>query len=155
MTFRELIDSLAEKVGLKDGIELDEENRCLVEFDGMGVVIQGDDDLRMLSLLSPLGEPPPERLEVLYRALLEANHLFGGTFGATLSIDPSRGWVYLCKNLSYAALDGEGLAGELENFMNTVERWCAYVKNFRASADAAADAEGVVEPSLDDAFLRV
>ena len=30
-----------------------------------------------------IGEPPPERLEGLYKTILSANHLFAGTGGAT------------------------------------------------------------------------
>ena len=156
MEFASLIAELGNRLHVRGDIEVDDENRCLMEFDGMGVVIQGDDELRTLSLLAPLCDPPPERLEELYRTLLEANHLFAGTFGATLSIDPGRGWVHLCKNLPYAALDAEVLASELENFMNAVERWSSEVKGFRAHEDSAEGGDrNAEEKPMDDAFLRV
>ena len=156
MEFRELIDALAEKTGVREGIEIDAQNRCLMEFDDMGVVIQGIDEVGTLTLMSVLGEPPPERLEGLYRALLEANHLFRGTFGATLSVDPDNGSVFLCKCIPYAALDGDSFVKELENFVNAVESWRTVVTEFRASADAPTATEGSVE-GLSDAgsFLRV
>lgn len=158
MCFRELMDELAEKANVVGGIELDGENRCFMEFDDLGVVIQGLDEVNLVSFLSAVGEPPPERLEELYRALLEANHLFRWTSGATLSLDPEDGWVYLCKFVPYEALDGERLAKELENFANAVAGWRTYIKDFRAS-DVRKNADEDDFPgspfASGDSFLRM
>lgn len=158
MRFRELIDELAEKAKVDGGIELDSENRCFMEFEEMGVVIQGLDEVNLVSFLSAVGEPPPERLEELYRALLEANHLFQGTSGATVSLDPEDGWVYLCKFVPYEVLDGERLSKELENFANAVAGWRTYIRDFRASdtGESADEDDFPGSPfASGDSFLRV
>ena len=158
MYFKELIDALAEKANVMGGIELDDENRCFMEFDDMGVIIQGVDETSQVLLLSAIAEPPPERLEELYRELLVANHLLKETFGATLSIDPEDGWVYLCKVLPYAALDGDTFVAELGNYVNAVASWRTRIKDFRASAPSGNSKTEEKSPdamSAPDSFLRV
>lgn len=49
----------------------------------------------MLLATADLGEVPPESREALYKTLLEANDLFAGTLGATLSLNPANGRVRL------------------------------------------------------------
>lgn len=60
MDFSELIKGLAEKMGIGGEIEVDDEQRCFLEFDDMGVVIQGVDAAEAVVLLAPIGIPPPE-----------------------------------------------------------------------------------------------
>lgn len=156
MEFRELMAVLAEKTGVKDEIEIDDENRCLMEFDGMGVVIQGVDEAGVVNFLSALGEPPPEQLTGFYRALLEANHLFQGTFGATLSVAPGSGAVFLCKSIPYVALDGDKFMKDLSNFVNAVETWRTFVSDFRATDNESVEVSGGGESSnLGGLFMRV
>ena len=152
MEFEELIKVLAAETGLGESLTIDAENRCLVAFDGMEVALQGVDTAGQVHFFASLGEPPPERLEALYRGMLEANHLFRGTAGATLSLDPETGVAYLCRALACAALDGETFLAELENFVNTVEAWRRLVSDYRdhGAAPAAADV-----PPGDGEFLRV
>lgn len=155
MHYRELIAGLAEKVGIRDGIEFDDEERCLLEFDGMNVVIQGVDAAHAVAFIAPVGEPPPEQSERLYRMLLEANHIFEGTGGATLSVNPDGGYVYLCQQLDARSLDVDEFVKALEQFLNALEAWRTLVSDYRARpADAEAGAaDGPTSPT--DAFLRV
>ena len=148
MDFKELIETLGEKTGIGKGLELDEENRCLIEFDGMGVLMQGIDEAHAATFLAQVGEPPPDRQERLYRALLEANHAFGGTFGATLSLDPASGLVCLCKTLDTAAMDGERFCGELEAFLNALEDWRTVLADYRAASPEAEDESPVPDHAI-------
>ena len=152
MEFKELIADFAARVGVTESVEVDEESRCAFEIDGMGVIAQGLDEIGIVSLLAFIAPPPPERLERLYRRLLEANHLYRETFGATLSVDPESGLVCLVKHLPAATLDGEGFFREAGLFTNVIAHWKAVVENFR---DAPGDGEsgGVAAPS-DDLVIR-
>lgn len=152
MEFKELIADFAARVGVTESVEVDEESRCAFEIDGMGVIAQGLDEIGIVSLLAFIAPPPPERLERLYRRLLEANHLYRETFGATLSVDPESGLVCLVKHLPAATLDGEGFFREAGLFTNVIAHWKAVVENFR---DAPGDGEsgGVAAPS-DDFVIR-
>ena len=156
MQFEELIQGLAEKMGVGSEIEVDDEQRCFLEFDDMGVVIQGVDAAEAVVLLSPIGMPPPENPAQLYRSLLEANYLFQGTSGATLSVEPERGGVNLCRQLDARMLDVEGLMQALDAFLNTLAAWKAYLEGYRpdAEADGASAGEGTPLPALNDDFIR-
>ncbi len=70
MCFNELIRGLAERMGIAGEIEVDSEQRCLLEFDGMGVVIQGVGAAETVALLSPVGMPPPATPVQLYACRL-------------------------------------------------------------------------------------
>ena len=91
----ELIDALGKRLGI--GLALDEDGVCALDADGLAVVFNDLPQANALALACDLGKPPPERLEGLFRAMLQANHLFAGTAGATLSLDPASGRASLCR----------------------------------------------------------
>lgn len=155
MQYRELIKGLAEMAGLAGGVEIDDEERCLLEFDGFGVVIQGIDAANAIALVSPVGEPPPEDPARLYRALLEANHLFKDTGGATLSVEPEGGCIYLCRQLDSRSLDVKDLAAALDGFLNTLSAWRMYLDDYREHPAEEKSAEAAPLPTLDDHFIRI
>lgn len=157
MDFSELIKGLAEKMGIGGEIEVDDEQRCFLEFDDMGVVIQGVDAAEAVVLLAPIGIPPPEDPAQLYRGLLEANYLFQGTSGATLSVNPDGGGVNLCRQLDARALDVERLMQALDVFLNTLAAWKAYIDGYRPDAadDGASAEDGAPTSALKDDFILV
>lgn len=154
MDFGELIKGLAEKMGIGGEIEVDDDQRCFLEFDGMGVVIQGVDAAETVALLSPVGMPPPEDPAQLYRALLEANYLFHGTSGATLSVNPEDGGVMLCRSLDGKALDADGLLVALDAFLNTLVAWRSFVGEYRAKpAETETPDDAAALPGLSGDFI--
>ena len=156
MEFKDLINGLAEKMGVGEDIEIDAENRCLLEFDNMGVVIQGVDAAQAVVLLAPIGVPPPENPTQLYRGLLEANYLFQGTSGATLSVEPEQGGINLCRQLDARALDVEGLMLALDAFLNTLAAWKTFIDGYRPdkTPDSAPVENEFPMPALNDNFIR-
>ena len=153
MYFNELIRGLAERIGIGGEIEVDSDQRCLLEFDGMGVVIQGVDAAETVALLSPVGMPPPENPEQLYRALLEANYLFQGTSGATLSVNPDGGGVMLCRQLDGKSLDADGLLVALDAFLNTLVAWRSFVGEYRAKQAETETPDDAALPGLSGDFI--
>ena len=153
MYFNELIRGLAERIGIGGEIEVDSDQRCLLEFDGMGVVIQGVDAAETVALLSPVGMPPPENPEQLYRALLEANSLFQGTSGATLSVNPDGGGVMLCRQLDGKSLDADGLLVALDAFLNTLVAWRSFVGEYRAKQAETETPDDAALPGLSGDFI--
>ena len=84
MEFREFIQQLAERFGTQMPEIVDE--AAAFDADGMPfflmrVANEGEDDY--LVVAADLGEPPPERLEKLYQALLDAGHNFAGAGGGS------------------------------------------------------------------------
>ena len=154
MQYRELIKGLVEKAGIAGEVEIDDEERCLLEFDGFGVVIQGVDAANAITFVSPVAELPPENPERLYRVLLEANHIFQGTGGATLSVNPDGGFVYLCRQLDSRMLDVNELVDALDGFLNTLEAWRTFIVEYRDRPTEEKPAEGDTLSALDDGFIR-
>ena len=135
---------LLRSLGARIGIELlpDADGACAIEADGIAVTFTALPELSSIVLLGDLGEPPPERLEGLYRALLEANHLFRETAGATISLDPDAGRFALCKSLPAALLDQDSFFGEVERFVNAVESWSRLIRDFRSAAAESTSKDG-------------
>ena len=84
---------------------LDEAGACTLAVDGMSVVIQDVSEAGSVGFWGKIGAPPPEGLERLYELMLEANHLFTATAGATISRDPESKDFFLCRVLDLRILD--------------------------------------------------
>ena len=78
MDTQELIGRFGEKIGISLSLE---DGACAFEADGSLITVNDLPEVGAIALSGDLGEPPPERLEALYRTLLEANHLFRETAG--------------------------------------------------------------------------
>ena len=151
MEATELITVLGSTLGIE--LKLDAEGVCSFSADETAITINHLEQLDVLVLSGDLGEAPPERLEALYQAMLEANHLFAGTGGATLSRDPESGHFAICRALPCSALDAESCYAQVEQFVSTVEAWTKLVANFRAAVSEVPSNE---VQDLNDAFgLRV
>ena len=87
--YNELIESFAASIGL-DGVET-EGGAAAFEIDGMKVDIFHDDSADTVMIYGEIGQPPSEDDRSFGPAMLKANHLFGGTGGATLCQDPETG----------------------------------------------------------------
>ena len=152
MEAKELLTELGKRLG----IELDASDACSFEADGLAISINHVVELDAIALMGDLGEPPPEKLEGLYKTLLGANHLFGGTGGATISLDPDSDRIALCRALPLVTLDGETLYRELERFINTAETWAKIVADYRTAADAANEIKEDAPPAFTgNGFMQV
>ena len=154
MESSEIIRSFCEKIGI--GYEPDADGVCSFEADGLLVSIHDLRELDTIALVGDLGEPPPERLELLYKTMLESNHLFGGTGGATLSLDPATGYFALCLAMPCRALDADSFYAATERFVSTMETWKKLVGDFRSVLPPLAETEAEMPRGLSDAgFMQV
>ena len=136
MTFEELISGLGSKIG----VELtSDDGSCVINVDDMVVTLMSLPDSDRLAVHGEIGDPPPEGLEQLLSAMLEANHLFAGTAGATISRDHETGRFHLCRHEPLATLDADSLAALVESFVNTLEIWRKAIASYRPVAKAAAE----------------
>jgi hypothetical protein len=144
MTFKETIAALAEKLGVEIDVEGD---ACALRAgakDGTSVTIwmQGYDERGAVLMGADLGVPPPERLERLYRAMLEGNDLFRDTGGATLSINPDTGRVRLQRFDTFDALEEVGPDKAFAVFADVAAAWTQVIRDFR---DAPEKDENAVD----------
>ncbi len=145
MTFSDLVAALSKEFGMEIEIEND---ACAVRAsaaDGKSVTVllQGFDDRGAILATADLGAPPPERLEHLFRSMLEANDLFRDTGGATLSLDPATGHVRLQRFDALAAVAEAGAAKVLLAFTDVAAAWANIVRDYR---DAPAEKNDEAAP---------
>ena len=136
MTFEELISGLGSKIG----VELtSEDGECVINADDMVVTLMSLPDSDRLAVHGEIGDPPPEGLEQLLSAMLEANHLFAGTAGATISRDHETGRFHLCRHEPLAILDADSLAALVESFVNTLGIWRKAIASYRPVAKSVSE----------------
>ena len=133
MTFKEFTAALAQKLGVEIAVEGD---ACALRArakDGTSVTIwmQGCDERGTVLTGADLGAPPPERLERLYRAMLEGNDLFRDTGGATLSVNPGTGHVRIQRFDTLDALEEVGPAKAFAAFADVAATWAKIIRDFR------------------------
>ncbi len=117
--------------GRELGIEL-HENDGVVSFDAIvdvdaGVALRIDvvhfPESKSMLVSADLGELPQEGEDALCRNLMEANHLFEGTGGATLSVESESRHVRFEFCVPLVLLGIEVSSVFLERFLNTAESW--------------------------------
>ena len=133
MAFTELVAALTKEIGGEIETEGD---TCAVrtgtdESTSVTILIQGFDERGALLMTADLGQPPPERLERLYRTILEANDLFRDTCGATLSLNPTTGNVRLQRFDPYDVLMEVGPSKALRLFASVATEWSKLVRDYR------------------------
>ena len=143
MTFADIVAALSKEVGTE--IETDSDT-CAVRTDASNkasvtVLMHGFDSREALLMTADLGVPPPERLERLYRSLLEANDLFRDTGGATLSIEGATGRVRIQRFDTYDALKDVGPYQALIAFATVATAWAGIVRDFRDAPAAKNESE--------------
>ena len=152
MTFEELISGLGSKIG----VELtSDDGSCVINVDDMVVTLMSLPDSDRLAVHGEIGDPPPEGLEQLLSAMLEANHLFAGTAGATISRDHETGRFHLCRHEPLAILDADSLAALVESFVNTLEIWRKTIASYRPVAKSAAESTDEAPQFGATGFVRV
>ena len=153
MTFDELIRDFGGKIG----VELTPTDGAVaLAVDDMSVLIQELPELDAVVLLGEIGEPPPEGLERLLTAMLDANHLFAGTGGGTLSRDPGSGKFHLCRWEPLALADAGSFAAVMEKFVNVLETWRKLVADYRPDEAVASSGADLDVPALGgNGFLKI
>lgn len=153
MTFDDLLKNLGGRLGLE--MKADGDGTCELAVDDMTVVLQNDVMAHFVGLWGDIGEPPPQGLEGLLSSMLEANHFFKGTNGATISRDADTGRFSLCRILDMRSIDGDEFFVQLEGFVNTLETWRGLLADYRP-VEKPSDAGEPAPPAFgSDAFLAV
>lgn len=135
MEFRELIESFSKKIG--ETLHVDDGGACALAIDDMEVTIQLVDEARSLVFFGRIGAPPPQGLEALLMAMLDANHLFKGTGGGTISHDAETGDFYLCRAVPLDQLDLDAFVAQFEKFVNVLELWQRLLADYRPQEGGA------------------
>lgn len=132
MEFSELIRQFAEK----SGIEMPEIVDDAVAFDADGMPffmmrVANEGESEYLVVAADLGEPPPERLEKLYQAFLDAGHNFAGAGGGVLARNPGDGHIWLQSRESLSSLDVEAALAKIKSLGDAAVNWRDIIREYR------------------------
>ena len=128
MEFDELVDRISAAIG----VELKaEDGVCGVKVDGVPMVVRHIPEHGIALLDADLGDPPPQSEAHLYRVLLESNHAFRGTAGATLSINPRNGHVCLQHYFKLELFEESLVTDRFSGFANAVSAWRGFLSSYR------------------------
>lgn len=124
--YQTLLRDFARHVGL-DPDELARTQEVVMGGVAIGLACEGDEESGDLLYFADLGAPVPRRAAAVYKTLLEANHFWVGTSGATLGLQPGTGRVVCCGSLALPGLTAEGLAQLLDGLIDTLLFWQQYL----------------------------
>lgn len=108
MEFSDIIQQFAERFGI--GAPEIVDDAAAFDADGIPLFLMRvakEGEIEYLVVAADLGEPPPQRLEKLYQAMLDASHNFAGAGGGVLARNPSDGHIWLQSREAFASIDSE------------------------------------------------
>ncbi len=141
MELFDLMAGLAEKLGI-ESFQPSDDGSYNFGVDDMNITIMSIQELNQILIYSELGDEPPDDPGKLAIAMLQANHIFQGTGGATLAQDPQTRKYTLCRYDNTRFLDVDALYSIIEKFVNTVEIWQQMIADYRpdfGNGESASD----------------
>ena len=150
MEFGNFIEQFAEI----SGVEMPEivDDAAAFDADGMPFFLMrvaNEGESEYLVVAADLGEPPPERLEKLYQALLDAGHNFAGAGGGVLTRNPGDGHIWLQSREPFASMDIETAISKVKTLGDAAIEWRDIIKEYREGAsipESATAGEASAEP---------
>ena len=135
MEFGNFIEQFAEI----SGVEMPEivDDAAAFDADGMPFFLMrvaNEGESEYLVIAADLGEPPPERLEKLYQALLDAGHNFAGAGGGVLARNPGDGHIWLQSRESLSSLDVEAAISKVKALGDAAINWRDIIREYREGA---------------------
>ena len=132
MEFCEFIQQFAERFGIPVPEVVDD--AAAFDADGMPfflmrVANEGEGDY--LVVAADLGEPPPERPEKLYQALLDAGHNFAGAGGGIFARNPGDGHIWLQMREAFASIDIESAISKVKALGDAAVNWRNIIREYR------------------------
>ncbi len=135
MEFNELIRKFAERFGLETPEIV--EDAAAFDADGMPFLVMrvaDEGESEYLVIAADLGEPPPERLERLYEALLDAGHAFAGAGGGVFVRNPADGHIWLQLREAYSSIDVETAISKARTLGDAAVNWRDIIREYREGA---------------------
>jgi Tir chaperone protein (CesT) family len=130
-----LMKALGDNLGLD--LQPDNAGTCAMRIDDrVDVTLRYESSPPALLAYAPIGELPHEGVESVLRSLLEANHVWEGSRGATWSLSGNE--VVLGRLFPIEGLEVDSLAAELAVFVDVALRGQRSVQGMATAAPGAA-----------------
>ena len=101
---------------------MDDQNISGFEIEGVKMSLAPENG-GAYTVSADLGPLPEDGADALVGEMLEANHAFQGTAGATLSVDPGIGHVFLRRRLWPDDSDEDSILPEIAVFAGKAREW--------------------------------
>lgn len=121
-SFKSLITDLGQHLYLSDFCA-DDQGYIAINFGTQVVHLQYDDQLDEVVVFARAGKIQPERMQETCTALLAANLFWQGTQGATFSVEPGTGIIFLADRKALVVLNAAILSDWLEHFLKIADYW--------------------------------
>ena len=128
------IEAFCERLGIRSGA--DTEGVYSFAVDAGEFAVRDLSEEGILLLAADLGQVPSRNAEGFFRLMLEAQHNFRETAGATFSIDGERDCLVLSRVIPCATLDEDVLFHEVERFVNLFEAWMHIIRNYEGHKES-------------------
>lgn len=146
-----LLASFGQSIGLPE-LAPDEEGYCALSFDDLVVHLQHEPEDQEIAAFARIGVVEEDRAREIYEMLLNANQLWVGTAGATLSVQSEDQAVFIATRKSLQVLDEEGFRDWLGDFVDITDYWTARLARVNGGGpieepdDGAPGPDGSVPP---------
>ena len=135
MDFSKFIQQFSERFSIEMPEIVDE--AAAFDADGMPFFLMrvaNEGESEYLVVAADLGEPPPERMEKLYEALLDAGHAFAGAGGGVFARNPADGHIWLQLREAYASIDVESAIAKVMALGEAAVNWRDIIREYREGA---------------------
>ena len=151
MESNELLKVLGDAIGVE--LAFDDDGIAAFSADGMALTLRDLPEIGAIALEGDLGVPQPGDLAALYKLMLESQHRFRDTVGATISLDPETEHFMLCRVLVTRLFDTTSFVDVVGGFLNTQETWTRIVRDYRGGETISAPTPK--EIPFSGSFLKV
>ena len=124
--YDQLLRAFAAHLGIDEDTFADTQE---VVIDGLavGLDLEGTEDFADVVYFCTLGAPARARVAEVYKTALQANYLWAGTGGATISLQPETDRFLIAGRVDLDGLEAAGLAALLDAFVDTAGFWKKYI----------------------------
>ena len=129
-----LVKAFGSEVGLKD-LCLDDDGFCAMSINDVMVGVELDEEGNRLLWYAMIGNVPQNCRMEFYERLLDANHFWNRTFGATLSVEKGTGLVTLAYSLPTELVSLDSIVKVTANFSEAAGLWVACVLGFEGEKE--------------------
>lgn len=128
----QVLHEFGHRLGLAE-LSFDDDMHCELSFDALHVHVQWLESPGQVLLYAPLATMDPQTHASLAGELLDANHLYRSTLGATLSWDQASGRCQLQRLLDEASLDTDHFEACVTALVNVADYWVQRLQEFQSA----------------------
>lgn len=128
----QVLNQFGLRLGLAE-LSFDDDMHCELSFDALHVHVQWLDASRQILLYAPLATMDPQTHAGVAGELLDANHLYRRTLGATLSWDQASGRCLLQRLLDEASLDTDRFEASITALVNAADYWVQRLQELQSA----------------------